>query len=514
MLTVSSNLRPAPLSFHTTADTANGRASWLDDNRLFVVGLLLSVVPIWLGPYIPLVDLPQHAAQIAALHALDAENALFTELFRTNWFTPYAFGYILPYLITLVLPIGLTLKLVVSAAVIAVPLMTGVLLDAIGGDRRWRWLAIPGSYSAAFYWGFLSYIVAAPIAMALVVATIRFDGDPRIKKACGLAALSIFVFFCHVIALGFASLIAAAYLLAKRYYSPRALIGRLLPLAAPVPLIGAWLALTYRAEAAVQNAPVVYGDLRRRFVDLLVQPSGLESVSALGLLITTSVLLLPAVSGARLTRDLARWAPLLAGLTAFAVVPAFAFNTGFLYERLGIFLVPLFLALWDRNGLASRRLDFLPFALVALWASLNTARFASFAKESRHFDNVVARMAPGERAAAFVVDRMTPLFETPVYLNFGLWYQANKLGTVDFNFADFHPQVVRYREDAPPRVNEALAWTPLNFDWNKFGGARYKYFLVKANEDVTPYLFKEHDRAVAFVAQSGWWWLYENRDLK
>ena len=40
----------------------------LEDQRLFGAALLISVVPLWLTPFLPFVDLPQHAALVAGLH--------------------------------------------------------------------------------------------------------------------------------------------------------------------------------------------------------------------------------------------------------------------------------------------------------------------------------------------------------------------------------------------------------------------------------------------------------------
>lgn len=69
----------------------------LRNERLFLAMLVLTLAPIWIGRYLPLVDLPQHAAQIAALREIWHGNASLTQLFEINWFTPYLFGYLLLY---------------------------------------------------------------------------------------------------------------------------------------------------------------------------------------------------------------------------------------------------------------------------------------------------------------------------------------------------------------------------------------------------------------------------------
>ena len=234
----------------------------LDNDRLFLVALLLAIAPLWFGQYLPLVDIPQHAGQIAALQQIFSGNTLFTEAFQINWFTPYLFGYLLLYAVSLVLPITVATQVVVSLAVVSVPVFTGRLLRAAGADERWKWLAIPAGFSFAFYWGFLSFIVAVPFALQFLILTIRFCNSPSPRRALGIAAFSILLFFCHVIVLGFASLVALGYVLGSSYRAGlRTLILRALPYATPLPLIAVWLLITYSNEAIVRSAPVVYGSV-------------------------------------------------------------------------------------------------------------------------------------------------------------------------------------------------------------------------------------------------------------
>jgi hypothetical protein len=356
-------------------------------------------------------------------------------------------------------------------------------------------------------------MVAVPIALLLLIQTVRFDRKPTPMRGALLAASSLFLLFCHVIALSFAGLAAASFIAGKHYRDIRALALRWIPLAVPLPLIAAWLVLTYNAEGSVQNAPVVYGPLLNRLFALLTQPSGIEHLTVFGTVVTTAIAVLPPLTGARLTSDAARWLPFSVGLLAFLVVPSFAFNTAFLYERLGVFLVPLWLMVWDPPNSGSHRFEFLGMILIIAWIALNTARFASFARETQPFDRIMAAMEPGQYAAMLVVDNRSPLFATPVYLHFPAWYQATKHGIADFNFADF-PLIVRYRQDRGPRVREQLAWAPWRFQWDRDGGSTYRYFVVKSDVDVAPVLFKEKEDSVALVARSEWWWLYENLELK
>ena len=491
--------------------TPLGATLQLRNQRLFVAVLLLSAVPIWIGGgYLPMVDMPQHAAQVTALRGLLTGDPMFTSLFEINWFTPYLLGYLLLYLLSLVLPIMVATQLLVTCAVLSVPLLTGALLRAVGADERWKWLAIPASFSFAFYWGFLTFMLAFPLALLFLINSIRFAQAPNLRHAIFTALFAVFLFFCHIIALAFASAVALAYVVAVSPRNVRGLLLRIAPFAAPLPLIASWLVITYSTEATVR-APIAYGPLLDRFLMLLAQPAGREALyPAICLPVTAALLFLPTLAGSTASRRPERWLPFAVGLVLFFVMPAYVLNTGFVYQRLGLFLVPLWLLGWDPPAPAARRLEWVGILVVVCWVLASVARFAAFARESESFRVVAAQIEPGRRVASMVFDNSSAQFATPVYLHFPAWYQATGPGVVDFNFGDFFPQPVRYRADAGPRLPEQLAWYPIAFDWNAHGGARYDYFLVKASFDVAPDIFKERLGSVELVARSGWWWLYRN----
>jgi hypothetical protein len=123
---------------------------------------------------------------------------------------------------------------------------------------------------------------------------------------------------------------------------------------------------------------------------------------------------------------------------------------------------------------------------------------------------VIAGLEPGRRVASMVFDARSPFFTLPVYLHFPAWYQATQRGVVDFNFADFFSQMVRYKADAGPRMTDFLGWYPTEFEWQTNGGARYDYFIVKSGSDISEQIFKDKRSSVELVTRSGWWWLYRN----
>jgi hypothetical protein len=484
----------------------------LQNERLFLAIVVLSIVPLWIGSYLPMVDMPQHVAQITALREIWDGNETFTRLFQVNWFTPYLFGYMLLYVASSVMPITIAAKLVVSVSLIAIPLLTGRLLRAAGADEGWKWLAIPCSFGFAFYWGFLSYIVAAPLALLFLIRTIRFVAEPTRRNAVGIAVFSLVLFFCHVIVLGVASLLSLGYVAGSTWRDPKSLVLRSLPYATPVPLIAFWMVVTYQTTPIVQSDPITFPPLIQRFIQLLLQPAGQDGSSVLvAVLVTLAVIVLPPLAGARFSRRPERWLPFVLALLVFMVAPHYVFSTAYFYQRLGLFLVPLWLLVWDTPAAGrARRLDWVAMLVVLIWTASTVGRFAGFSRETASFAEVSGAAAPGRRVAAMVFDASSSFFTLPVYLHFPSWYAATQAGVVDFNFADFYSQMARYRSDAGPRMTDFLGWYPTEFDWNTHGGDRYDYFLVKSRFDVSEAIFKEQRGSVELVTHSGWWWLYRN----
>jgi hypothetical protein len=485
----------------------------LRSNVAFSAALLLAVLPLWLTDYLPLVDVPQQAAQIATLHELLRGNAFYTAEFSINWFTPYLTGDALLFLFSSILPMMTATKVVLSLAVIGVPWMTGVLLREIGGDERLRWLAIPGAYSVGLYWGFIVYVIAVPIALGLLLLTIRFEREPNWRKGLGIAAYSVLLLFSHIMALGFAALLSLSYIAARNLATPKRGATLALPYTAPLPLIALWMTRVLEADAAVQNAPTVHGGLRAHLATLFAQLSGLDATTFLiNLVVASFVLLGPMIAGLKPSRAPERWLPLGVGLCVYFAFPSFAQNTAFLYERLAVFIAPLWLMAWDRAPQPSRRLAGIALVTLAVWSGITLTRFAILGEVRSTFDTVLKTIEPGKRLASLPLDNATPAFANPVLLHYGAWYQALYGGITDMSFATTHPSIVRYRDQQRPRVGERVAANPLSFEWTRDGGDTYDYYLVCASEDVAELIFKDRVTSVELVAKQGPWWLYRNRE--
>jgi hypothetical protein len=99
------------------------------------------------------------------------------------------------------------------------------------------------------------------------------------------------------------------------------------------------------------------------------------------------------------------------------------------------------------------------------------------------------------------------------YTHWPAWYQAERGGFVDFNFARFLPQIVRYRRDRMPArfSREEWAQNPAEgFDWERDGATVYRYFFVRHGGRLPEAFFPAGQCRPVLVASAGDWSLYEN----
>ena len=480
------------------------------NERLFYLALLLAITPLWLSDYLPGVDLPAQAAQAVALLEVWRGNPVFTELFETHLFTPYVTGTLLLALLSYAIPVGVAVKLVISAVVIATPILAGRLLDAIGGDSRWRWLLIPSTYSFAFYWGFFPFVTAVPFGLGLLLLTVRLHRKPSIGLGLLIATYSIFLFFSHLLLLCFASLISLAWLAGKNYRHLRLLAALSLPYAAPLPLVAVWIIQTMADETYMSPGRIVFGPVLKRLLDIPVQSTGLDgSFFMVSILVFAVIIVLPFASRSRLTRNPEKWLMAISGFATFMLFPTFGMGTAFLYDRFGLFLPILWFVLWEKTPYDSPRFQWLGILAVFIWAAVNMLRFSAFNLETNGFEKLMAEMEPGKRTLSLIATHGSSQFTAPVFLHFPSWYQAVNRGIVDFNFGMSHVTMVRYKPEKRPAFADTLAWNPGNFEWLENRGEYYDYFIVRSRSDASAEIFKDHRSSVTLISNEKWWWLYK-----
>ena len=123
---------------------------------------------MWLAPHLPMLDLPQHAGQVALLRDLLSGTSLWSDLVRVNLFTPYLFSTALALPLSFVLPVNTVFALLLSLSYVGLVSVCVWLRHDLNGDERLDWLFVPGFFGFAWKFGFIPFLVASSIGVVFI----------------------------------------------------------------------------------------------------------------------------------------------------------------------------------------------------------------------------------------------------------------------------------------------------------------------------------------------------------
>jgi hypothetical protein len=495
---------------------------------------LLATLPVWLSLYPPMSDMPQHAAQVALLRNLHHPDFAYASQYRIHWFTPYLFGYMLVYLLVPLTGIVIAFKSVIALLLIAIPLSTALLLRQLKTDVFWSILTIPGLYGFAFQWGFLNFLVAVPIGLLFFWYILRHSEGTTPKTALLVAVFANGLFFCHALVCAFFLSIAGSYVLVcVRPLKKAALL--ILSMSSVVLVAGLWTWQTMSNPAArrpmfwdenwldttepyysgISSGTGIFHQGWGRLTGFFPRLLGMHMVLP-SLLIGLAIFALPFLAGVRVRRRFANWLPFLVCLGILFFLPANIFGTDFVYQRFAIFALPLFLVTLKTVDLSSARTRLFQAAALLLVAGCIanvSAHTLAFNSRAKGFQEILARMQPGQRVLSMMFDHDDDQSIAPIFLHLPCWYAAEKAGVVDPSTAMMHPELVVYRDGYQPEaVLWDFEWDPGEFKWDEYDGGIYRYFVVRSVEDISPTYFASAPCKVVQRYHSGEWWLYERED--
>jgi hypothetical protein len=452
-----------------------------ESRRFAAAWLVLSAfvaLPLWVGEYMPMVDIPQHAAQLSIGQHWNDPAFNYPELYQVNNLVNHVAAYTLVRGLAAIVPLSVAIKLALTVFVWALPAAGLFLLRVTGGSRWWSIALFPVAYGFSTYWGFLNYVLAVPLGLILIGQSARYAMRPSNRSALALFVLTVFLFVSHVLVLVFAALAASAIVLVRGGPWRWRLRG-LAALAGVLPLLIAWWAAVQRATPPSETGTkteLAFG--LDRLYDLLSYQVGIEPTVP-NALMGALLLLSPFILGARPAREWWRWIPFAMSIFAVLLVPLHALGVAFLYGRFATFVLPGLLFGLDPAPSPVRRGSALVSVLVALQLSAVARTFYSFDRESAGLGNVLARLQPHKRVLYFDTAHQSPASFDWAYLHFGCWYQVERGGAVDFSFAKFFPNRYRYKAERRPKLPDNIEWQPFSFRWAMHGGEMYDYILVK-----------------------------------
>ena len=497
---------------------------------LVAVAGAIATIPIWISTFPPMVDLPQHAAQISLLRHLGDPGFRFTEAFHVNWFTPYLLGYLLVLALAPLGGILLSIKIVIAASLVSFSVATAILLRESSADTRWALLSIPGLYGFAYQWGFLNFLVAAPVGLLFLALVMRHARRPTTRTYLTVGVLLVFLFFCHAMTCVFFGSIAGLYLLREVSGFRKALV-RISPMTLVVPVMLAWGLKTLDNPLAHRSVLLDLGWMSSanmyysgnalwapmtawgwgRTAGFLPRLLGVHP-GLLALLFGLLLFALPFAFGLRPVRRAAAWLPFAFCLAVLLFLPERLFGTDFTFERFTLFALPLFLVGWTGAPRAERARLLWPtlILVVGFWTTYVSWQTLVYEREAGGFTQVLARMEPGERALSLIFHPNSEASIAPSFLHYPAWYSALKGGVVDPSFAWTHVELVQYRPEARPVAGVfGFEWNPQAFEWSTYQGERYRYFVARSPVDLGWSLFHAAPCRIDLVIHAGEWWLYE-----
>ena len=450
--------------------------------------------------YLPMVDLPQHAAQISIwLHLHDPKWAEF-QLFELNLRTPYLGAYALARAFSGWVGVVPALKLVVWLSIIGHWAAFDWLVRSLGHARWLGLLGLPLAMGYGFYFGFISFTSALPFGLAATCLALRHRLRPTLASGLLLGAALCATLATHGFALGLTVVLVAPLLLR----GTGSLISRGAPLFAPALLMLIWLV----PGSSARSIGLTIWDPRfwelSQIPGLLLASSGADhAASALGVIFLGIVLL----SLGRPSREPERFLPLAVMLLGYCLFPLSFGGFTPLHPRFAAFLVPsVLLAFQPSRALRSPYFEGLIVLTCAAWFCLFALRLQRFARETQPIADFVARMPAGLRIRPLVFERESAAFPgLPAMLHLSAYYVPEKGGYQGYSFAMYPTSVVRYRPEIVPTMDRGAEWHPEWFSAAyELGG--YECFLVKSSIDRSAELFDvQLDRLSLVFHEQGWW---------
>lgn len=514
----SRNVFPGSLLFPSIDQRLPGWQSFI--RAAFHLTVLCAGLVFWISHYPAMADLPQHAAQVTALRELLSGSSSWADVLRINLFTPYLIGYAFALPLSYVLPIPDVLKLLLSFSFYSFVGAHLLLRRHFSADPRLDWLAIPGFFGFAYLWGFFTFLLAAPLCLVLIVIADRHARDPTISRGMLVLLVGVTIFFSHGLVFLFAGLIGASICLLR----PASRAAKAKALAPFIPLAViclVYVTVTSSQEAGIPDGPTAaeWWDWRlRAFVPALVfgiMPSlGGFLVALLGAVV---LLLSPLLARSVWNRqDPIVLIPLGTLALVWLCMPDHVMRISFVYHRFALFIFPLFAIIFrapagsgdrqvDRRSIATH-----VFLAAICWASIlmHGSRAAALEHERFDFDRVRAVMEPARRALYIRMgEHESSASSRLAYLHYGLWYQAENRGLVDYNFAWAPSQVVRYRVEHLPAVSRQ--WRATDFDWKRDEGWRYQYLIVRHSAPLQDAPFEMNGCPLRHLRSSGNWSVFE-----
>jgi hypothetical protein len=492
--------------YSSTSGKDNPGLFWI---LLFVFGVALYTLLVK-QTYLPMIDIPQHAAQISMWKHFDAGTLVDSDKFELNWFTPYLGGYCMARFFAMFFSVSMAIRLTVLLSIL---LPLAAMYYGLRERQFVRWgvfLFIPFLFGWNFYWGFLNFLFAVgPCLFCIFVTCSKIDRSPD-RVHFYLGAFSLILFFFHALLSLFYLGITGVYLLLKTA-DLRKCIPSLISVVPYFLLVVAWRR-SIDARAPELTDEVAWRLGFERILELpttMLSANYYGSTAALFVLLTSIILIVLGMVFFKTSKK--RLSILLVVMLIYLTIPQFLFGTYHLYQRFSFLLIPfslfVFTGVRDGRMAFARLFQIVSIIVPCVFLFFLHGTFRSFDQENKSFSQVLGQMESDKTVLSLMGDSTSVSVGGNPLLHFPIWYQSECGGRADFSFASFNPVLVRYKKSEKPLANDIFAWYPETFNWKTF--EKYDYYIIRTTTPVTQFLVPEAVDEVHLKYSSDKWYLFE-----
>jgi hypothetical protein len=480
------------------------------ERSAFIIACLFGLFLIWQVPHPPMMDLPQHVAQIALLHDLLFSTHPYADEFRLDYFTPYWLFYGPAALLTSFMPVLIASKLLLSLIFLAFICTGHLCLRQFNSPPHLLWLFLPAFFGLCWMMGFVTFLGAAPLVFLALIWADQYSTLPTARAGVKLGLLLVLIYACHALAFAFAALLAAGLWALEHYKTPRTLITKGWPLLPALPLILLHLLLNQRgADRLVQSTSLfTLSPLERVWHTLSYQVSFFTPLNCFILfaLITSALCSgsLRQISGRKLL-------PLILLGLLLLLLPTTVAGVDLVFDRFSLFLLPLLALAINLVPSVWRWQRVMQVLLILASSALllgQAQSHAAFARRTAPLDSLLEQIPAEKRLLSLIDQPLGTGRAGQVLWHYALWYQAERRGLAEYNFAQASPQIVRYKVQPPLAAikhNTRLE----EFNWQSYGADRYDYIIIGHASPLGEGLFAGASCLPRLIRQASTWTLFE-----
>jgi len=499
------------------------------ESLLFLATIIWAVVTLWIPSKLPLIDLPQHAAQVRMFTDILLNQFSWLDIVTINWATPYLSTYFVAMLLSQVMSISSAFKLMLSVAYIAFIYTCVLLRKHYKIDARLDWFFLLPFFGYAYKWGFVPFVLSAPISLWLIYLAVKYS--ETLSKKYGLLLLVVGVTLLETHGLMFLfSVGVSVCILMLSASNIRSFIMSLWPYVLLMVIFTIAYGFNSHFNASVGMGVYIPGssigiiwDLGfRRILQGLVYSIARNNQSMpIFILLPTLLVILasPWLLGMKINlsgKNKAKIGLFILMWVVILLVPNTIYQTSQLYQRFAIFFIPSYFFLF--SDVANRKSGWLingkikkvtfSFIILCSWSVLafHSCTNWQFDQSIRSFEDVTRDLDKNQRTFVVANNGENDKIGDMPYNWFAFWFQAEKHGFVEPSFASFASFPVRYK-----RASDVT-------DLNNVGELHintsipYRYFIVRTTGSLPAnQLFQKLNCKPVELVSKEKWKVYDNK---